>query len=96
MNVDQMKELVAARQWQSLEGAWLEAVEQKAPAAPMAGVLEALVAADQLNTAETLAWTLLAERTTQLPPEEALEVAKAVVTAVPASTVRSATPSRQA
>ncbi|MFA6134950.1 MAG: GreA/GreB family elongation factor [Phycisphaerae bacterium] len=85
MNVDQMKELVAARQWQSLEGAWLEAVEQKAPAPPLAGVLEALVAADQLNTAETLAWTLLAERTAQLPPEEALEVAKAVVTAVPVS-----------
>lgn len=63
----------------------MEAVEQGCPLMELASVLEALVAAEQLDAAETLGWMLLGERAGQLPPEQALDVAKAVVSAVPVS-----------
>ena len=85
MNVEQIKEWIAAGELSAVESAWLEGVEAKAPLSEMVAVLEALVAAEKLDAAETCAAMLLEERIGQSPPNEALEVARAVVTAVPSS-----------
>jgi len=85
MNVEQLKEIAASGNIQALEGAWLEAMTENAPASEMAAVLEALVAAERLDSAETLGWMLLAEKIEKAPPVEALEAAKLVVAAVPIS-----------
>ena len=85
MNADQMKEMIDAGQLEAVEAAWMQAIEEKQPLDAMANVLEALVKAEHLDTAETLGWALLAERTEQLSAEQALEVARAVVSAVAVS-----------
>jgi transcription elongation GreA/GreB family factor len=85
MNAQEMKELVAEGKFSQLESAWMQAVEESMPLAEMVSVLEALVAAGKLDQAETLGWALLAQRAEQLPPLEALPVARAVIAAVPDS-----------
>jgi len=85
MNTENMKELVEAAEWAELESAWLEAIDADAPREGMGAILEALVEADKLDLAETLAWTLLEYRLEQGPPAEALEAARTVVSAVPVS-----------
>ena len=67
MNVEQLKEIAASGNIQALEGAWLEAMTENAPASEMAAVLEALVAAERLDSAETLGWMLLAEKIEKAP-----------------------------
>ena len=54
MNVQQMVQLIADKQLALLENAYLEAIEAKVPPAELAKVLEALVAAEQLDLAEAL------------------------------------------
>ncbi len=82
MEPDDMKSLVEAGDLDALETAWMEAVEEGRSAEELAGVLEKLVAAGELNTAETLGWALLAERGEKLSAERMLPEAEAVVTAV--------------
>ena len=85
MSESRMLELVECGQMEELEAAWIQAVEGGAAVAELSGVLTALVAAGQLNMAETLGWELLAERTEQPAGEDALDVARAVVSSVPES-----------
>jgi transcription elongation GreA/GreB family factor len=85
MNVQQMKGIIAAKDFTSLDTAWLQAMEEKAPSADMAATLEAVVQAGQLDMAEALGYALLGERQQQFAPAEMLELARAVVTAVPDS-----------
>ncbi|MGC9453738.1 MAG: GreA/GreB family elongation factor [Phycisphaerae bacterium] len=85
MNIEDLKALTEAGDADALETAWMEAVEEGTPGEQLAPVLEKLVEAGELNTAETLGWALLAERAEKLSDERALEEAEAVVTAVPES-----------
>jgi transcription elongation GreA/GreB family factor len=85
MNLEQIKVWIAAGDVSSVESAWLEAMEAQAPAPELAAVLDSLVAAGQLNAAETCAVMLLEDRLGRLGPDDALELAKAVVSAVPPS-----------
>ena len=80
-----MLEIIEAGQMEALEAAWIQAVEEGLALAGLAEVLAALSAAGELDAAETLGWELLAERTQQLAGAELLEVAKAVISAVPDS-----------
>lgn len=85
MNAQEMKELIAEGKFSQLESAWMQATEESRPLAEMIGVLEALVTAGKGDQAETLGWALLAQRVEQLPPLEALPIARAIVAAVPDS-----------
>lgn len=82
MNVEQIKKWVAAKEIASVESAWLEAAAEPAAAAEMGAVLEALVAAGQLDTAETLAMTMLEEGAAGMEPAKALEYARAFTLAI--------------
>ncbi|HOF18370.1 MAG TPA: hypothetical protein PK082_05630, partial [Phycisphaerae bacterium] len=86
MNVDQIVEWIAAGDIDSVEGAWLEAVEQNVPVDQMTAVLEALVSAGKTAEAETMASMLLSERLEAAEPVAALELARALLLAVPDST----------
>ena len=85
MEAQDMLNMIAEGQMEALEAAWIQAVEQNLPLANLAAVLEALVAAEQLDTAEMFGWELLAERSEQLSGQELLEVARAAVSAVETS-----------
>ena len=86
MSIENMKDLLETGEWAKLESAWLEALDADPPREEMGAILEALVEADKPDLAETLAWMLLEHRLEQRPPSEALDVARTVVSAVPAST----------
>ncbi len=85
MNVQQLKDMVMMGRFDALEAAWGEAGRNGTPAAELAPVLEALVAAGKADQAEALAWSLLSEKVEQ-DPAAALVVAKAFLTAAPGST----------
>lgn len=85
MNAIQLKQMIADKQLKMLESAWMEAVEENIPAAEFAAPLEALVKSDNLDLAETLAMFLLDDRMKKRTPAEALEAAKAAVSAIPLS-----------
>ncbi|HOD83356.1 MAG: Transcription elongation factor GreA [Planctomycetes bacterium ADurb.Bin126] len=87
MNVTQITEWIAAGEWTAVESAWLAAVEQEKelPAEQVSQVLEALAAAKREDLAETLAWTLLADRSESAEPEAALVLAQAAALIVPAA-----------
>ncbi|NQU74745.1 MAG: GreA/GreB family elongation factor [Planctomycetes bacterium] len=85
MNIEAMMSMVEAGQMEQLEAAWIQAVDEHLAPASLCEVLTALVTADQLDTAETLGWELLAERAEQLAGEPLLSLAKSVVCCVPAS-----------
>ncbi len=88
MNVEQMRQMIAAGDWKALESAWMQAAGEGAKPAELASVLEAAVAAGQAEAAQTMAWALLAERAEAAgakPPAELLELARALLTAVPPS-----------
>ena len=80
-----MLQMIAAGQIEELEAAWMMAVEEGLAGQELAGVLEALVMAGQLDTAETLGWALLEERGAQFQGPEQLALAQTVVSAVPIS-----------
>jgi len=82
VNAEAIIELIRAEQLEHVESQWVAAVEADMPIKGLVSVLEALVAAEQLDLAETLGWELLAERTEQLSGEALLEVAREVVSAV--------------
>ena len=82
LNVEQLKDMVAAGQWAALESAWMQAAEEDLGVEPLTALLEQVVAAGQLDLAETLGWTLLEVRGQKLPAEGQLGVAKAVSSAV--------------
>ena len=82
MDLQTVKEWIAAGDIGSVESAWLEALAQKDPPAGLTPVVEQLASAGRQDTAATLAWMLLEERA-DLPPRELLDVAKALLTAVP-------------
>ena len=84
MTLEEVRELLTAGQWEELESAWALAIEADVPAAEMAAILEAVVAAGQDDLAEVLGWMYLADRAEKLAPQAALEIARAVVRAVPA------------
>ena len=85
MDLQAVKEWIAAGDIPSVESAWLEALGEKAPTPDLVAVVEALAAAGRAETAETLAWMFLEERTDLAPPE-VLEAAKALLSALPNST----------
>ncbi len=85
MSTENMKTLVEAAEWAKLESAWLKAIDANTPREGMGAILESLIEADKPDLADTLAWLLLADRLEQCPPAEALDVARTVVSAVPAS-----------
>ena len=85
MNADDMKSLIAEGAWNDLEAAWTKAVEENLPAAELAGVLEAVVAAGQTEIAEVLAWALLADHAENRPAAEAIETARRMLTILPDS-----------
>lgn len=82
MNTQELKAMIDAGDLDSLETAWMEAVEAGTAAEELSEVLEKLVEAGGLNAAETLGWALLAERAEKLSPDRALAEAEAIVTAV--------------
>jgi transcription elongation GreA/GreB family factor len=82
MDLQNIKEWIAAGNVASVESAWLEALAEKAPPAGMVPVIEALAAAGRADSAGALAALLLEERA-DLPAGELLEAAKLLVTAVP-------------
>jgi transcription elongation GreA/GreB family factor len=85
MKLEQMLEMVSLSQVQELEAAWIVAIEEGMAQEDLGRVLEALVAAGQLNSAETLGWALLEDRGSSLAGEKLLSLAQAVVTAVQVS-----------
>ena len=80
-------DLAAIKQWiadgdtQAIETAWLEAVEQPAPAGELQEVLQAAASAGLAELAETLAWMLLSESAEgrSIGPEQGLGVARAIL-----------------
>ena len=85
MDLEQIKDWIAAGDIGSVESAWLDAVVENEPLEQMAPVLEELVSAGQGKAADTLAATLLEERFDDAPPVEALQAVKALNRAVPDS-----------
>ncbi len=85
MDVEQTKSWIEAGRLDEVESAWMEALEREEAPEEMAGVLEALVEADQLDAAETLGWALLEQRCEDRDVDEAAATARAVVSAVPVS-----------
>lgn len=92
MDPGQIQEHITAGEFDAVETAWLEAVEEGASPAELAGVLEALVEAGQMDLAETLGWACLAERaqgqgagSDDRALTTALETAREFVSAVPVS-----------
>ncbi len=87
MNILRMKDRIHAKDLAEVEALWVQGVEQKAPLEQFLAVLEALVAAEHHELAETLAWSLLEERLDPGEPAHGLPLARAVVSVVPDSTV---------
>jgi len=87
MNLEQINDWIAEGEFDEIESAWMAAAEAEGvfPPEDAAKVLEALVAADQADRAETLGWALLEERAERLAQAERLELAKAMAQAVPLS-----------
>lgn len=83
MNVKEIKEQIAVGNMDAVETAWMEAIEAGEDLAHMRAVLAALVEASQAETAETLGGLLLSEAVDKRTPEEALDVARAVLPALP-------------
>jgi transcription elongation GreA/GreB family factor len=84
MRISNVKELVAANKWDKLESAWLELIDSDVSLDGVGEVLEAVVAADQAELAETLASTMLEVRM-ESGAADVLDVARAVALAVPSS-----------
>ena len=85
MDFEQIKEWIDLGQTDELESAWLRTIEGNTPPAEMAKVLESLVQADKLDTAETLGWMLLEDFIERVGPQEAIAAARIIVSAVPES-----------
>lgn len=85
MDIEQTKSWIDAGRLDEVESAWMEALERGEAPEEMAGVLDALVEADQLDAAETLGWALLEQRCEDRDVDEAAATARAVVSAVPVS-----------
>jgi transcription elongation factor GreA len=83
MNVEQIKEWIAAGECEAVESAWMDAIEGPHTPEAVGEVLTALVEAGQAETAETLGWALLADQADRRPAEEVLELARAALLAVP-------------
>ncbi|MCY2926411.1 MAG: GreA/GreB family elongation factor, partial [Planctomycetota bacterium] len=78
----QIKTYIAQGNLGAVEDAWLAAMEAHLPPAQMTPVLELLTASKNAATADTLAGMLLADAVENLPPGEALDLARAVLPAV--------------
>lgn len=85
MNVQRLKEMIAAANYSAVEDAWMQAAQEAAPLRELSAVLEALAAAGQAELAQTMAWAVLAEQADTPDPGKTLELAKAFVLAVPGS-----------
>jgi transcription elongation factor GreA len=88
MDVNQIKEWIASGQMEAVEEAWMAAAEGSPPISPKQAeeVLAALVAAGKDDLADTLGWALLEEVKARQAPQQRLDLAKAMATAVPMST----------
>ncbi len=88
MDMEQVKEWIAAGSTVELEAAWIKAIARSTEQdqlETMGSVLVLLVESGRLDFAETLGWALLADGTERLAPLDALEIAKVVVSSVPES-----------
>ena len=87
MDIEQMKEWIAAGETGAVEEGWIAAAEADEPvdAGEAGEVLSSLVAAEQEDLAEALGWALLEERKERATAAERLELAKAMVLAAPIS-----------
>ena len=83
MNVKEIKQWIADGAANAIETAWMAGVEEQAPPDQTREVLECLVKAGQLEMAHTLGWLLLSETAEQHGHDQALAVARQVLTAVP-------------
>ena len=88
MDVNQIKEWVASGQMQAVEEAWMAAAEATASISPKQAeeAPAALLAAGKDDMADTLGWALLEEVKPRQSPQQRLDLAKAMATAVPMST----------
>lgn len=85
MKLHQLKELAASGKPDAIESAFLESIQEGMAIIDLASALEAVVSAGKADVAETLAWTLLSERSASLEPRAALEQTNALLLAVPSS-----------
>ncbi len=87
MDVNQISEWILAGQTDEVESAWMTAAEsQPGISAAQAGkVLTAFAAAKKDDLADALGWTLLEERKERDTPDQRLDLAKTMATAVPLS-----------
>ncbi len=88
MDAKQMKDRIAAGAWDSIEGAWLDAIsEEYSPSnlSELLMVLEALSGASKEQLAQTLAEMLVDETRDKLKPSDDLAMLKGVLLAVPGS-----------
>ncbi len=88
MNIEKVKQWISENNTKAIENAWIEAVGQHLSNVQLQAVaeaLKALVTAKLDDMAETLGWMLLSESADQHPAEEALEVARAILPALPAN-----------
>ncbi len=83
MNVREIKQWIAAGAANSIENAWMTGIEEQPPHRELREVLAELVKAKQIETAHTLGWMLLSETAERHGTDEALAVARNVLTAVP-------------
>ena len=83
MNVKEIKQWIADGAANAVENAWMAGVDDQAPPAETREVLECLVQAGQLEMAHTLGWLLLSETAERHGHDQALAVARQVLTAVP-------------
>ncbi len=83
MDAKKIKQWIVDDNIDAVETAWMEAVEANEPLPSMREALDAMVAAERPDTAEMLAWMLLSEAVEQRPAEEALDVARKTLPALP-------------
>lgn len=92
MNIKEYKQWIHAGSTNTIESAWLVAMDANQPVAQMREVLDLLNRSKMSELADTLGWTLLEDRIESLEPEEALEVVKVILPALSGEEeVRSAT-----
>jgi len=83
MDSRKLKQWIADDNDDAIENAWMAAVERRDPAPEMAEALVALVQAERVEQAQTFGWMLVSQAREELAPEDALNVARAVLPVLP-------------
>lgn len=84
MKRERIKQALSAKDFKAAEDLWMDAIADSVSPAFASFTLEAFMAANKSDSAETMGWALL-DAHKNAAPEKQLDLAKAVLLAVPAS-----------